>query len=152
MNDFNELHALYHHGIKGQKWGVRRFQNEDGTLTAEGKARYGIDENGNMSKEGLALYKQDTKNQKKIDAPGSNGIKTAAKTGVITAATSVAVGTAACALALQALKTNNPTTAGIAKGMAIVSKLGYAAAVPAAVISGIVSTKKNEKMARANNN
>lgn len=30
-----------HHGIKGQKWGVRRFQNEDGTLTAEGKARYG---------------------------------------------------------------------------------------------------------------
>ncbi len=25
---------LYHHGIKGQKWGVRRFQNPDGTLTA----------------------------------------------------------------------------------------------------------------------
>jgi len=32
---------LYHHGIKGQKWGVRRFQNEDGSLTAEGAARYG---------------------------------------------------------------------------------------------------------------
>lgn len=31
-----------HHGIKGQKWGVRRFQNDDGTLTAEGKARYAI--------------------------------------------------------------------------------------------------------------
>lgn len=31
---------LYHHGIKGQKWGVRRFQNEDGSLTAAGKARY----------------------------------------------------------------------------------------------------------------
>lgn len=30
---------LFHHGIKGQKWGVRRFQNEDGSLTAEGKAR-----------------------------------------------------------------------------------------------------------------
>lgn len=28
---------LYHHGIKGQKWGVRRFQNKDGTLTFEGK-------------------------------------------------------------------------------------------------------------------
>ena len=31
---------LYHHGIKGQKWGVRRFQNEDGTLTSNGKRRY----------------------------------------------------------------------------------------------------------------
>lgn len=31
---------LYHHGIKGQKWGVRRFQNEDGTLTPEGQKRY----------------------------------------------------------------------------------------------------------------
>lgn len=31
---------LYHHGIKGQKWGVRRFQNPDGTLTESGKKRY----------------------------------------------------------------------------------------------------------------
>ena len=30
---------LQHHGIKGQKWGVRRFQNPDGTRTAAGKAR-----------------------------------------------------------------------------------------------------------------
>lgn len=30
---------LYHHGIKGQKWGVRRFQNKNGTLTAEGRKR-----------------------------------------------------------------------------------------------------------------
>lgn len=32
---------LYHYGIKGQKWGIRRYQNEDGTLTDAGKKRYG---------------------------------------------------------------------------------------------------------------
>ena len=31
---------LYHHGVKGQKWGVRRYQNPDGSLTAAGKKRY----------------------------------------------------------------------------------------------------------------
>lgn len=35
------MDELNHHGILGQKWGVRRYQNEDGTLTAAGKARYG---------------------------------------------------------------------------------------------------------------
>lgn len=32
---------LRHHGIKGQKWGVRRFQNADGSLTSAGRKRYG---------------------------------------------------------------------------------------------------------------
>lgn len=32
---------LAHHGTKGQKWGVRRFQNADGTLTDEGRRHYG---------------------------------------------------------------------------------------------------------------
>lgn len=31
---------LVHHGIKGQKWGVRRYQNKDGSLTSAGKKRY----------------------------------------------------------------------------------------------------------------
>ena len=31
---------LYHHGIAGQRWGIRRYQNEDGSLTSAGKSRY----------------------------------------------------------------------------------------------------------------
>lgn len=33
---------LIHHGIKGQKWGLRRFQNEDMSLTPAGRERYGV--------------------------------------------------------------------------------------------------------------
>ena len=39
--EYSYRNELYHHGILGQKWGVRRFQNEDGTWTTAGKARYG---------------------------------------------------------------------------------------------------------------
>lgn len=38
-NDF-ESNYLMHHGILGQKWGIRRYQNADGTLTEAGKKRY----------------------------------------------------------------------------------------------------------------
>ena len=38
------MSELRHHGIKGQKWGVRRFQNKDGSLTPNGKKRYGADD------------------------------------------------------------------------------------------------------------
>ena len=35
---------LYHHGIIGQKWGIRRWQNKDGSLTTEGRRHYGVSE------------------------------------------------------------------------------------------------------------
>lgn len=49
MNDFNEHNYLCHYGIKGMKWGVRRYQNADGSLTTEGLRRYG-------SKKGLKKH------------------------------------------------------------------------------------------------
>lgn len=50
---------LAHYGIPGQKRGVRRYQNEDGTLTPEGYRHYGIDPNGRASAEATSgqLYK-----------------------------------------------------------------------------------------------
>ena len=41
-----ENNTLQHHGVKGMKWGVRRYQNADGTLTAAGKKKYGDTEYG----------------------------------------------------------------------------------------------------------
>lgn len=42
----NTDNYLKHHGIKGMKWGIRRFQNKDGSLTPSGKKRYSADELG----------------------------------------------------------------------------------------------------------
>lgn len=43
-------YELYHWGVKGMKWGVRRYQNKDGSLTAKGKKRYGLGDNGELVK------------------------------------------------------------------------------------------------------
>lgn len=41
MWTYNYTTELWHHGIMGMKWGIRRYQNSDGSLTTAGKIRYG---------------------------------------------------------------------------------------------------------------
>jgi len=60
-----EGETLSHYGIKDQKWGVRRFQNEDGSLTPEGRERYGLKGGlSSMSDDDLrkAISKKQTEN------------------------------------------------------------------------------------------
>lgn len=42
---------LIHYGVKGQRWGERRYRNEDGTLTAEGREHYGLAKRMKRNKE-----------------------------------------------------------------------------------------------------
>lgn len=82
MNDY----TLYHHGILGQKWGVRRYQNEDGTLTDAGKKRYERDILENKAKkkdnridtsspDPKRWVKEDTERQKNVVDVNSQIVK-----------------------------------------------------------------------------
>lgn len=70
---------LYHWGIKGMKWGVRRFQKKDGSLTPAGKKRYDDSGQPTKSKHRTKLeeaYRKRGLSQKEAEAAASKRIRT----------------------------------------------------------------------------
>ena len=69
---------IQHHGIKGMKWGVRRYQNADGTLTEAGKKRYDRD-TADMKPSKKQNYKADPEKWVTEDVRGTKGVVDATK-------------------------------------------------------------------------
>ena len=74
-NFINEA-ELYHWGIKGMKWGVRRYQNSDGSLTAAGRKRY-TDKDGNLNAAGKKKFGNSvkTKTESEAETPKRKSVK-----------------------------------------------------------------------------
>lgn len=75
---------LQHHGIKGQKWGVRRYQYADGTYTPAGRKRYAVSQNSSNAKRIVSMMGmkvKDVVNNARTQATGRQYIDTYLKKG-----------------------------------------------------------------------
>lgn len=75
-NDFNDIRGsdeLFHYGVQGMKWGIRRYVNYDGTLTAEGRRKYRTYQNFARSSEGRKMLAQPTSTSRYTKI--QNGVK-----------------------------------------------------------------------------
>lgn len=75
MNNHNNSNELYHFGVKGMRWGVRRYQNKDGSLTTAGKKKYSdIEKRINQNNDKIRAINGKTSNHKKdINDIAKNG-------------------------------------------------------------------------------
>ncbi len=135
----NDLY-LAHHGILGQKWGIRRYQNEDGSLTDEGYRHYGYGKHGKLP--GMA---ENTKQR----------IKQGSKVG---SAAGALVGASALALRIGRIASVSAATGGalslaplpvlVTVGSAVVGSYTASGYLHGALYGGIVGaieTKKGQK-------
>jgi len=76
---YRDSDELYHHGIKGMRWGIRRYQNEDGSLTEAGKRHYDIQEAKLAAKTQVKTAKLEKKKAEAYERAKKAEIKAAKK-------------------------------------------------------------------------
>lgn len=151
-----EYNYLEHYGIAGQKWGVRRFQNEDGTLTEAGKQRY---LSGLTESQQKVFNSMDSKSQQAMISRTQNGedfdtaYRTLAKTMVnreykkslIKGATFLGTG-AASFVAGKALFKKYPFLGSVLEGLGTGFSIGSLAGTATNVGMKFLADKKLENM------
>lgn len=77
--NFATVDELYHHGTKGMKWGVRRYQNPDGSLTAAGRKRY-TNPDGSLNEKGKKKFGNSVKTAESAGSASKSSSRESAST------------------------------------------------------------------------
>ena len=121
MWQYQNTDELYHHGILGMKWGVRRYQNKDGSLTPKGKKRYSEDynESRNIKRKGIKRMSNDdlrkVNNRDSLERTYKNNNSKVGRTIAIVGTTAGVIGS------LNAILKNSPRV--VANGKKAVNRI-----------------------------
>ncbi len=122
---------LKHHGIKGQRWGIRRFQNEDGSLTPRGKKQQ---------------EKAEREEQRKINFPLISAYEKGTKVFGAIAGAGVLMGLTSTALDLKGLTSSSVGRTKVSNALMTIGGIALLAGTVAGTATYVTSGVKNLKL------